>query len=161
MAHTCNRYDPSKNSENGDEKRELFFTERFQAHEEAEIFAARRIQGIDNKVESLLDKLWLLSEDDARALVDAEETLVKCRGFLKNSYVAAYGMKDDEERRNIFERHQGALELLTETLSGLTELNLDNVYVDRGEYGFRLYLRSIVFYTSVVCKYMERITTLD
>jgi hypothetical protein len=70
-------------------------------------------------------------------------------------------MKDDQSRRKVFESHQGALELLTETLSGLTELSLDNVYVERGENALCLHLRAISFYTSILSKYMERIANLD
>jgi hypothetical protein len=161
MAHTCNRYDPAEHAEDDNERKALFFTERFQAHEEAELFARKRVVGIEDKVQHLLDKFWLLSEEDALERVKAEETLVDCRHFLKNSYIAAYGMKDDRSRRKVFESHQGALELLTETLSGLMELSLDNVYVERGENALRLHLRAISFYTSIVSKYMERIANLD
>jgi hypothetical protein len=139
----------------------LFFTDRFQAHEEAGEFARRRVEGIEDKVQHLLDKNWLLSEEDAQERVKAEETLVECRHFLKNSYVAAYGMKDNPSRRKVFESHQGALELLTETLSGLTELSLDTVYVESGESALRLHLRAISFYTSIVRKYMDRIANLN
>lgn len=160
MAHTCNRYDPAEHAEDDDEKMELFFTERFQAHEEAEIFARKRLDGIEDKVQYLLEKFWLLAADEAQDLVSAEETLVDARRFLKYTYVAAYGMKDDQHRRKIFESHQGALELLTETLSGLTELNHDNLYVERGENSLRLHLRAISFYSSIVSKYMDRIANL-
>jgi len=161
MAHTCNRYDAANHAEDNDEKMRLFYTDRFQAHEEAEFFARKRLEGIEDKVQHLLDKFRLLEEEEAQDLVEAEETLVEARRFLKHSFIAAYGMKDDQARRKIFESHQGALELLTETLSGLTELNLDTLYVERGENSLRLHLRAISFYTSIVRKYMERIANLD
>jgi hypothetical protein len=64
-AHTCNRYDPAEHAEDDDEKMTLFFMDQFQAHEEAEEFARRRVEGIKNKVQHLLDKNWLLFEEDA------------------------------------------------------------------------------------------------
>jgi ariadne-1 len=161
MAHTCNQYDPAEHAKDDDEQMRLFFTDRFQAHEEAEFFARKRLDEIEDNVQHLLDKFWLLETEEAQDLVNAEETLVEARRFLKYSYVAAYGMKDDESRRKIFESHQGALELLTETLSGLTELNLETAYVERGENSLRLHLRAISFYTSIVSKYMDRIANLD
>jgi hypothetical protein len=118
------------------------------------------VEGIENKVQHLLDKNLLLFEEDALERVKAEEMLVKCRHFLKNSYVAAYGMKDDQSRQEVFECHRGALELLTETLSGLTELSLDTVYLEWGENALHLHLRAISFYTSIISKYMERIANL-
>ena len=161
MAHTCNQYDPAAHAEDDDVKMRLFFTDRFQAHEEAELFARKRLEGIEDKVQHLLDKFWLLEEKEAQDLVKGEETLVEARRFLKYSFIAAYGMKDDKSRRKVFESHQGALELLTETLSGLTELNLDTMYVERGENSLRLHLRAITFYTSIIEKYMERIANLN
>lgn len=161
MAHSCNRYDPADHAEDDDEKMKLFYTDRFQAHEEAELFARKRLKSVEDKVQHLLDKFWLLGVEEAQDIVKAEETLLEARRFLKFSYIAAYGMKDNRGRRKIFESHQGALELLTETLSGLSELDLDSLYVDRGESNLRLHLRAICFYSSVVERYMERITNLD
>ena len=161
MAHTCNQYNPADHAENDDEKMRLFFTDRFQAHEEAEIFTRKQLERIDDKVEHLLDKFWLLGVEEAQELIEAEETLLNARGFLKFSYVAVYGMKDDPSRRRVFESHQGALELLTETLSGMTEFNLDSMYVERGENALRLHLRAISFYSSIVRRYMDRIANLD
>lgn len=160
-AHTCNQYDPAEHAEDDDVKMGLFYTDRYQAHEEAEYFARKRTSEIDDKIQYFLEKFWLVEEEQAQDLVKAEETLIKARRFLKFSYIAAYGMKDEQVRRKIFESHQGALELLTETLSGLTELNLDTLYVERGEKTLRLHLRAISFYSSVVEKYIDRIANLN
>ena len=161
MAHSCNRYDPAEHTEDDDEKMKLFYTDRFQAHEEAELFARKRLESIEDRVQHLLDKFWLLEVEEAQDIVKAEETLLEARRFLKFSYIAAYGLKDNRARRKIFESHQGALELLTETLSGLSELDLDSLYVNGGENNLRLHLRAICFYSSVIERYMERITNLD
>jgi ariadne-1 len=158
MAHVCNQYNPAEHADSDDEKRSLFFTERFQAHEEAEYFAKKQVEASDQLLEKLLERFYL-DPEDIEGLSVAGKILLRARGFLKYSYVAAYGLRLDQKHRATFEKHQGVLELFTEQLSRLSEMPLEVVYMERGETGLVRHLRAIAFYSSSVERYIERVVS--
>jgi len=155
-AHECNRYDPTANAVDGEKlKRDLFYTERFQAHEQAELFAKRHSDQAEEAIQKLVDRMYGLEQHQTDQLLDARETLVQCRRFLKHSYVAAYNMQSSHQE--MFVDQQGALESFCEMLSFLSETNLERVYVEDGEKAIWNHLKSLSFYTVSVKKYMDRI----
>ena len=160
-AHTCNRYDPSSNAETDAERRALFVTDRFKAHEEAEQFALEQVQQFHDKTEKLFEVFWFLTQEDEEIARRALETLVMARNFLKYSYVAAYGMRSQPERLAVFERYQSTLEMFTERLSQLTETNLHPLYVERGEAHVKNHFQAMNFYHVSVASYLDRILATD
>ena len=99
-------------------------------------------------------------DEDPRIMTRALETLLEGRDFLKYSYVAMLGLRNDAKRLKLHDDHHTCLEMFTERLSQLTETNLHQEYTLRGEVGIDLHFRRLAFYTVSVAKYMERITKL-
>ena len=95
------------------------------------------------------------------AVEEAAEALLTARRFLKHSYVAAWAIRDDVAKREVFESHQATLELLTERLSRMTMANIDPIFHEHGAKGIRDHFRSMAFHTSSVMEYMQRIQSLD
>jgi len=60
-----------------------------------------------------------------------------------------------------YESHQGALEMLTERLSQLTELNLQRLYQEKGEQSVQNHFNRISFYRVSIASYMKRILDLE
>jgi ariadne-1 len=84
--HICNRYEPHLSAADEDERRSLFFTDRFKAHDDAEQFAKREVRSFEEKREKLASEiLWFASDDDLDNLYTAATTLVRARNFLKHS----------------------------------------------------------------------------
>lgn len=159
MAHTCNRYNHLDSADSDDEKRGLFFTDRFQAHDEGEFFAKKQVEENESRLQRLCDRVWLLKNDDLECLWQGSEMLLCCRRFLKYSYVLAFGIRRRQDKLEIFENHQGVLELFTERLSELCETSLEKVYMEQGEKGVFLHMRAVSFYSVSVQRYMERMAT--
>ncbi|CAB9520759.1 IBR domain-containing protein 1 [Seminavis robusta] len=155
--HICNRYESHQSAENDDERRALFFTDRFQAHEDAEKFASREAKCFDEKREKLAAEiLWFASDDDLDNMYTAARTLVRARNFLKNSYVAAWAMRKDLEHRDVFESHQANLELFTEKLSQLLLTKVHQLYIEHGAGAIHMHFRAMIFSTGSLLKYMDR-----
>jgi hypothetical protein len=149
--HTCNRYDPVNSAQDDQERRALFYVGRHQAHNDALLFAQGQLRKIESGRKNS-DVLDIYHE----SLLAAVKTLVTAREFLKNSYIAAWALRNDVQRE-IFESHQATLEHVTEQLSYRTTQNVDAVYSDR----IQSHFRSIDFLTICVTKYMQRIQSLD
>jgi hypothetical protein len=159
QAHVCNRYDPGVDADDESERRALFVTDRYKAHEEGEKFALDQARDFENKAEKLVEMFWFLSEDHEEILRMVLETLVEARNFLKHSYVAAFGMRNKPARLKRLETHQATLELFTERLSQLAETNLHPLYLVHGEQRVKNHFRAMSFYQVSVANYMERILT--
>ena len=156
-SHTCNRYDPAANAEDDGERRALFVTDRFKAHDEAEVFARSHLRRIQSTEDYLVNMFWFVTPENERVLKSAIETLCQTRQFLKHSYVAAYGMRQEPvEKVRAFESHQVALEILCERLSQLTERNLHPLYLEQGGLGIRHQFRVLAFYSTTCANYMAR-----
>jgi hypothetical protein len=161
--HICNRYESHKSAEDDEERRALFFTDRFKAHDDAEVFAKREVQSFMEKKDKLSSEtLWFASDDDLDGMLSAAETLVQARHFLKNSYVAAWAMRKMThlDERDSFENHQANLELFTEKLSQLILTNVHNLYVEHGGRAIHMHFRAMTFSTASLVKYMSRIQSL-
>ena len=154
--HECNRYNPDASQQT----RSIFYSDRFQAHEEAERYARMHLSNLDNDVQQLFDRIYNLDDGIPDIVKTTRETLLDARGFLKYSYVAAYGMSGDSLFLRSFESHQGALELVVEKLSVLSKYSLLDVFVDEGRQALQMRLRSMAFYAMTIERYMERIQSL-
>ena len=159
--HACNRYDPSSNVEDDEDHRALFYTERHQAHDEAEEFSKDQIKNTEDLSDEVSKKLWFLSQEYFDAHISALRTLIEARHFLKHSYIAAWAIRDQTEKRDVFGGQQAALEMVTERLSQMTTAKLDEVFKAEGERGLRLHFRSITFHVSSVESYVNRIVSFD
>jgi len=158
--HICNKYEPHTSAEDDEERRALFFTDRFKAHEDAEIFARNEVKSFQEKQDKLSSEtLWFASDDDLEHMMTAASTLVQARNFLKNSYVAAWAMRKDLEHRDVFDSHQANLELFTEKLSQLLLTKVHQLYAEQGARAIHMHFRAMVFSTASVDRYMERIIT--
>jgi ariadne-1 len=159
--HACNRYDQSLNAEDDEERRALFFTERYQAHDEAEDFSRDQVRITAEKAEEIAKKFWFLSEAHYDTLVEAQMTLVKARNFLKHSFIAVWAMRREPVKRGFFESHQATLEMVTERLSQMTIARWDEIYKLQGERALCLHFRSMGFLTLSVQSYIQRILSLE
>lgn len=155
-AHTCNRYDPVSSEGDDEMRRSLFFTARYQSHKEAGEFAQKHFRQME-ETDMIADENWFVADDNYDSILSAVKILVVARTFLQNSYIAAWAMRNDTPRREVFEGHQATLELVTEQLSRKTMLKLHLLFQDQGAKGIREHFRSMDFLASSVLKYMERI----
>lgn len=158
--HECNRFDQLENADSDQERRNLFYTERFRAHEDAEVFAKRLLEKLDDHLQRAVNRIGALEDDETDIVGTARERLLDARRFLKYSYVAAYGELCGRGELPSFEAHQGALESFVEKLSRLAETSLEKVYLERGQNGMRMHLRAMSFYAASVTRYMERVQSL-
>lgn len=157
--HICNRYEPHQSAEDDEERRALFFTDRYKAHDDAEVFARNEVTTFEEKLEKLsTETLWFASDDDLESMLFAAKTLVRARNFLKNSYVAAWAMRNDVKHRSAFDSHQANLELFTEKLSQLLLTKVHQLYTEQGARAIHMHFRAIQFSTASLEQYMGRIT---
>jgi hypothetical protein len=157
--HSCNRYDPIDSAEDEFERRALFTASRYQAHDDAEKFALEQLNSY--QPEKLVEAFWFVTEEYSEILRQGHETLVQARRFLKYSYIASLGMRNDQIRLEAHENHHACLEMFTERLNRLTETNLHRMYLEEGERRVRNYFRRLSFYTMSVIKYADRISRLS
>jgi ariadne-1 len=159
--HICNRYQPHANAEDEEDRRALFFTDRFKAHDDAEIFAKNELKSFVEKKEKLAtETLWFASDDDLELMQNATETLVRARNFLKNSYVSAWAMRNNLDQRDLFESRQANLELFTEKLSQLLLTKVHQLYMEQGARAIHLHFRAMSFSTESIIRYMSRILSV-
>ena len=157
--HICNRYEPHQSAEDDEERRALFFTDRYKAHDDAEVFARNEVTTFEEKLEKLsTETLWFASDDDLESMLFAAKTLVRSRNFLKNSYVAAWAMRNDVKHRSAFDSHQANLELFTEKLSQLLLTKVHQLNTEQGARAIHMHFRAIQFSTASLEQYMGRIT---
>lgn len=154
--HECNRFDPDA----GHQSRDVFYSERFQAHAGAEDFAKIHLENIDSDLQKLADRMFDLNDASVDIVESSRETLLEARRFLKYSYVAARDIALRSLDLRAFESHQGTLELFVEKLSSLSESSLTVIYNDKGEQAVHLRLRSLAFYARSVKRYMERVQSI-
>jgi ariadne-1 len=155
-AHQCNRFDPFENTDDVDLKINVFYTERYHSHEEAEYHAVQHLNAFDIDGQRAIDRISFVSDNDLEIVESTRETLVTCRRFLKHSYVSAYAIKSNEGCRKTFEDHQAALELCCENLTRLSEEKMEDIFINKGRNLLDLHFRTLQFYTVSVDKYMER-----
>lgn len=156
--HICNVYDPADTAEDDFERRALFIVTRYDAQDFAVNFAITQREHFDPH--KFVETYWFVNEDDdpdimARAL----EAVVDGRTFLKYSYVKLLFLKD-QKSRVLHEDHHVCLEMFTERLSRLTEINLHSHYTLRGQREIILHFRRLSFFTVSVTKYIGRMATL-
>ena len=154
--HTCNRYDPADDADNDYERRALFVAERYEAHLQAQFFAESQLKTLEERPEKLVEIFWFLTKSDEMTLIDGVLTLCDARKFLRNSYVASFGLRENPTRLKMLENYQSALEMLTERLSQLTETNLQRLFLEKGESGVKGHLHGLGFYRLSVSNYMDR-----
>ena len=154
--HECNRYDPDA----GQESRDVFYSERFQAQAGAEDFAKAHLANIDSDLQKLADRRFDLQDASVDIVESSRAALLDARRFLKFSYVAARDIALRSTDLRTFESHQGTLELFVEKLSRLSESSLTALYNNGGEQAVHLRLRSLAFYTRSVKRYTERVQSI-
>lgn len=154
--HTCNRYDPTNDAENDSARRALFVAERYENHLLAEKFAEKQYKAMLERPDKLSDTFWFISEEEEDVFCSALSTLIEARKYLRHSYVASFELRRNPEMLMILENYQGALEMLTERLSQLTESNIQGLYREKGEHGVTQHFRGLDFYRVSVGKYIDR-----
>mmetsp|Transcript_18311 Transcript_18311/g.27120 ORF Transcript_18311/g.27120 Transcript_18311/m.27120 type:complete len:948 (+) Transcript_18311:648-3491(+) len=152
-AHTCNKYEPG--GDDDIERRAVFLANRFQAHEEAEIFAQKQYKKFPEN-----PTVSFITDDNYDTLLHAVSFSIDSRHFVKNSYITSFGLRNNAKMLAEYESHQGALEMLTERLSQLTELNLQRLYQEKGERCIVNYFNRISFYRLSIASYMKRVLDL-
>jgi ariadne-1 len=158
QVHTCNRYNPAEGAVEDEERCAIFYTDRFKAHDEAELFIKQKIKEWDEKLQTFASKLWFVSDEEFELLFESMESLATARNFLKWSYVAAWAMQRSAQKLDMFTSLQGTLELVEERLSLIiVQGNLDDVYKLEGEQGVRMQFRAIGFLQSCIRQYQKRI----
>jgi IBR domain, a half RING-finger domain/Zinc finger, C3HC4 type (RING finger) len=162
-AHTCNRFDPTTIADNDEQRRALFYTDRYQAHDDAELYVKDRIKTLDYSLAKLTERFWFVTDEELEVLSDAVESLAVARRFLKYSYVTAWakGLDVASHQRRAYECHQATLELVTERLSNMTVVKWDDLYSTQGERGVRRFFGAISFHTSCISQYMTRLQLLE
>jgi hypothetical protein len=141
-----------------EERCAIFYTDRFKAHDEAELFIKQKIKEWDEKLQTFASKLWFVSDEEFELLFESMESLATARNFLKWSYVAAWAMQRSAQKLDMFTSLQGTLELVEERLSLIiVQGNLDDVYKLEGEQGVRMQFRAIGFLQSCIRQYQKRI----
>ncbi|KAL3932485.1 MAG: hypothetical protein SGBAC_010831, partial [Bacillariaceae sp.] len=124
-AHACNQY--TENGDSSDDlERGLFLAKRFEAHEDAQLFTKDQKQSLENR------PLNQIEEDNFETLQTGLQVIIEARNFLKNSYMATFGLRGNPTKLAELESHQGALEVLTEKLNQLTEMNVQRIYREQG-----------------------------
>ena len=156
--HTCNMYDPVADRSDADDEdaRALFFTGRYDAHDEAQIVAQRQCKELQHSADKMESRFPYVSNEQYSTLFEATETLVKARSFLKFSYVAAWARPD----KSFFEIYQSTLESVTERVNYMTERHLDRIFHEDGPYGIDLHFRALSFHMSSLNQYMDRMMHL-
>ena len=157
-AHVCNRYNVITNAEAEEEQRSIFFTDRYQAHEEAEAVAKQRADFIQSLEKEIKEGLWYANESEIGLYVAAFGLLVEARSFLKYSYVAAWSQHADVAKH--FQHQQAILEVATEKLTQLTISRLDDIYTYKGYPGMQFVFRSIDFHSSIVRECICRLNAM-
>lgn len=162
-SHTCNRYDPASAASDESERQALFFTDRFQAHENAEAFSKRNLKYLQDEFEKVSNKLWFLDESEREQLIGSVKALIEARQFLKFSYVEVWSMRTNYGKKDLFSSYQASLELMTERLSRMTESleGLEKIYLVDGDRGIYMHFRSMTFVASTVQKFQHRILNID
>jgi len=162
QAHTCNRYDPTTDAGDDEERRALFFTDRFQAHDDAELFANDKLKSFNEHGDRLASRLRFVADEELELLVETTEKLVAARRFVKWSYVAAWALRNESVKLDVFTMSQATLELVTERLTQMTlATNLENLYHAKGERGVRLHFRSMRFLGSTIRRYKQRMLSIE
>lgn len=161
QTHTCNQYDPTADAADDEERRALFFTDRFQAHDDAGLYANDKLKVLNEKGESLAGRLWFVAEQEFETLVETTEELVAARQFLKWSYVAAWAIRSEPVKLDVFQMSQATLELVTERLTQMALANLEQVFATQGERGVRLHFRAMTFLRSTIRRYKQRILAIE
>lgn len=153
-AHACNQY--TANGESSDDmERGLFLAKRYEAHEDAQLFAKDQKRNLEEK------PICQVEEDHFDTLQGALAVVVESRIFLKNSYIACFGCRNNPIKLSELESHQGALEVLTEKLSQLTEMSVQWIHREQGRRCLMMHFQRLSFYQFSVCTYMARILELD
>jgi len=153
-AHSCNQYTVTGESSD-DIERGLFLAKRYEAHEAAQLFIKDEKQSLETR------PLNQIEEDHYEILQEALEVVMEARIFLKNSYMTSFGLRKNPTKLAEFESHQGALEVLTEKLNQLTEMNAQRIFRERGQRSMTMHFQRLSYYQFSVCTYMTRILELD
>jgi len=139
--YKCNKFDP--NAKNDDDqsdsaraKRELdrylHYYKRYHNHDQAQTFATKQLEATERRMVELQETTAGSSWIDVQFLKAANEMVIDCRRVLKYTYVYGYYLDPNHKKvRDLFENLQEHLEKFTESLSGMTELSVDQM--DRTE----------------------------
>eukprot|EP00980_Cylindrotheca_fusiformis_P031038 scaffold25736_cov117-Cylindrotheca_fusiformis.AAC.7 len=150
--HSCNQYDSRQDTAGEIDRRALFLSNRYQAHDEAALYARDQLRRIQENA--------YYSTEDGDGMLEALRVVVEARNFLKHTYVTSFGLRMNASDLAEYESHQGALEVLTEKLSQLTEMNSQRIYNEKGERCMINHMQRLMVYRISVSNYMTRILAL-
>jgi ariadne-1 len=158
--HSCNAYNPLEAADNDDERRAIFFTERFGAHEQAEAYCRQRLHHYEEEGTSVAERLWYLSGDQLNQLYDATEALAEARRFLQYSYVSAWARAAVHDPGAVrFTQLQATLENVTERLSTLVfTAALESAHHDQR---LKTHFQTIAFLQEAVNLFIGRIRLMS
>jgi len=149
--HVCNRYNPSV-GEFKPEERNAFYLLRYEACRDSEEFAKKHLESLTKDFKSE-DAVYDVDKEDYDILVNAAECLISSRHFLKYTYVVAWAFPADDQRKDLFEKHQAILAVFTEKLSSLVETKLESL---GGERGYDAHLRALKCHETALKMYSDR-----
>ena len=149
--HVCNRYNPSIGEFKPEEKNS-FYLLRYEACRDSEEFANKHLDSLIKDVKSE-DAVYDVDKEDYDILINAAECLISSRHFLKYTYVIAWAFPADDQRKDLFEKHQAILAVFTEKLSSLVETKLESL---GGERAFNTHLRALQCHESALKLYSDR-----
>ena len=99
-AHVCNRYNPTANDNEDQEaeRRSIFYTDRYRAHDDAQAVAQERVDFIRERHAEIKDGLWYAKDSEVQFYMATFPLLVRARSFLKYSYVSAWSRQGNKAR---------------------------------------------------------------
>jgi len=124
----CNRPTYGKNNQKGSSEFYLFYYERYFNHKESLKAAKSMLQWAETTTHAITQDKEHGHKGDF--LLTAANLVIECRDVLMWTYVYAYNLKTEQERR-LFEHRQGDLEEYTEQLCEIIENKSVDYLVDQ------------------------------
>jgi hypothetical protein len=164
--HVCNYFDPLTDTNNIDddvEARSIFFTDRYQAHEDAQDVAQQRAKFVQDHTVAIQDGLWYAPATNIDLYLRTFPFLVQARSFLKFSYVKAFANdKGSRKQEDSFQAQQAILELSTEKLTQLCMTSIDQLYStgfthSESSVSLEFMFQSMRFHSAVLQECMNRL----
>lgn len=153
--HNCNIYQELEQRD--DNRRARFFSRRVDAHRISEQFAREGLRQVEDTMDDLAMKVRISDEEEAHKTLEcAFKILADARNFLRNSYIAAFGLNRDDIYRQEFETHQAQVELLTERLSLLTE-SISRSFQTGDERDLHARFKAIILTSGALSLYIRRV----
>jgi len=123
----CNKSDQMLKTEReaqkakGSLQRYMFYYSRFEAHQKSLEFARKNEKAVERRMNQMMEIKADWNFNEVTFLKDAVEEVVRCRRILQWTYCFGFYLADGSREKNLFEDHQGRLEVFADRLHELTE----------------------------------------